>query len=83
MEKVYFSMEKPRKNGLVKSQFRTNYILVENTLYDTFGVSMEVLNGGYQIATRLHDKSDRYSFSLKGNGLFMQKQAIYILKKPN
>ncbi len=68
MEKVMFSMEKPRKNGFVKSQFRTNYILLENTLYDTFGVSVEILNGGYQIATRLHEKSDRYSFSLKGNG---------------
>ena len=81
MEKVYFSMEKPRKNGLVKSQFRTNYILVENTLYDTFGVSMEVLNGGYQIATRLHDKSDRYLFSLKGNGAIHAKSSNLYFKE--
>ncbi len=68
MEKALFTMEKPRKNGFVKSQFKTNYVLVENTLYDTFGLSVEVFNGGYQVATRLHDKSDRYSVSLKGNG---------------
>ncbi len=68
MEKAQFTMEKPRKNGFVKSQFKTNYILVENTLYDTFGLSVEVANGGFQVSTRLHDKSDRYSFRMKGNG---------------
>lgn len=68
MEKAVFTMEKPRKNGFVKTQFKTNYILVENTLYDTFALTMEVANGGFQIATKLHDKSDRYSLSLKGNG---------------
>lgn len=81
MEKVLFSMEKIRKNGFVKSQFRTNYVLVENTLYDTFGVSVEVLNGGYQVATRLHDKSDRYSFSLKGNGTINAKTSNLYFKE--
>ena len=38
MEKALFTMEKPRKNGFVKTQFKTNYILVENTLYDTFAL---------------------------------------------
>ncbi len=68
MEKALFTMEKPRKNGLVKSQFKTNYILVENTIYDTFGLSVEVAKGGFQVSTRLHEKSDRYSFRMKGNG---------------
>ena len=81
MEKVWFTMDKPRKNGFVKSQFHTNYILVENTLYDTFGLSLEVLNGGYQIATKLHDKSDRYSFSLKGNGAIHAKTSNLYFKE--
>lgn len=81
MEKALFTMEKPRKNGFVKSQFKTNYVLVENTLYDTFGLSVEVFNGGYQVATRLHDKSDRYSFSLKGNGAIHAKTSNLYFKE--
>lgn len=78
MEKALFTMEKPRKNGFVKTQFKTNYILVENTLYDTFTLSVEVANGGFQVSTKLHDKSDRYSLSLKGNGaIHAQSSNLY------
>jgi hypothetical protein len=68
MEKVYFSMDKTRKNGFIKSYFTTNYLLIDNTLYDTFSTSIELFSGGYQLATKLHDKAKRYALNLKGNG---------------
>jgi hypothetical protein len=75
MEKAYFSMDKSRKNGLVKSQFRTPYLLIDNTLYDTFSVAMELFNGGYQLSTKLHDKAKRYALALKGYGSITAEEA--------
>ena len=75
MEKAVFSLKKPRKNGFIRSSFSSNYVLIENTLYDTLRLSAEVYNGGFQIATNLHDKSNRYSFQLKGNGSVQKKTA--------
>jgi hypothetical protein len=75
MEKAVFNLKKPRKNGFLRSSFSSNYVLIENTLYDTLSLSAEVYNGGFQIATNLHDKSNRYSFQLKGNGSIQKKTA--------
>lgn len=75
MEKALLKLEKPRKNGFVRSSFSSQYVLIENTLYDTLSLSAEVYNGGFQIATKLHDKSQRYSFRMKGNGSIQKKTA--------
>ncbi len=81
MERALLSLQKPTSNGLLKSKFSTNYVLVENTLYDTLGVAFDITNGGYTISTVLHDKQDRYGLKMGGNGSISEKTANFDFKK--
>lgn len=81
MERAMVSIQKPTANGLLKSKFTTNYVLVENTVYDTLGFAFEITNGGYTISSVLHDKLDRYGLKLGGNGSISEKTANLDFKK--
>lgn len=81
MERALISLNKPTANGLLKSKFSTNYVLVENTVYDTLGLAFEITNGGYTISSVLHDKLDRYGLKMGGNGSISEKTANFDFKK--
>ncbi len=68
MERVNCFIDKPTKYGLAKMSINTDYVKVNKTVYDTFGLAFEMLKGGYSITSRIHDKSDRYSFLINANG---------------
>ena len=68
MERVNCFIDKPTKYGLTKMSINTNYVKVNKTVYDTFGLAFDILKGGYSITSRIHDKSDRYSFLINANG---------------
>ena len=68
MERVNCIIDKPTKYGLTKMLVKTDYTKINKTVYDTFGLSFDILNGEYSIMSRLHDKSDRYSFLINAKG---------------
>ncbi len=67
-ERVKLSLLKPTTHGMTKLRVSTNYMLVDNTVYDTLGFAFDIMKGGYQVKTLLHEKADRYSLGVAGTG---------------
>lgn len=67
-ERVRLSLLKPTTHGMTKLRVATNYMLVDNTVYDTLGFAFDIMKGGYQVKTLLHEKLNRYSLGVAGTG---------------
>lgn len=68
MEKTRISLIKPLSSSPLKVKITSPYILAQNTLYDTLGISGEIVNGMYNLSVAIFEKSKRYALNLNGKG---------------
>jgi hypothetical protein len=68
MEKTRISLIKPLSSSPLKAKITSPYILAQNTLYDTLGISGEIVNGMYNLSVAISEKSKRYALNLNGKG---------------